>query len=63
MRMGERADESVVDSNLQVHGCQNLFVCDLSVFPTSPSSNPSITLAVLAQRLARHLLHQSRSEA
>ncbi|KAI0855019.1 FAD/NAD(P)-binding domain-containing protein [Xylaria cubensis] len=55
MRMGEDKDQSVVDNDLKVHGLENLFVCDLSVFPTSPSSNPSITLAVLAQRLALYL--------
>ncbi|KAF2964197.1 hypothetical protein GQX73_g9371 [Xylaria multiplex] len=55
MRMGECREKSVVDNDLRVHGWENLFVCDLSVFPISPSSNPSITLAALAQRLAQHL--------
>jgi choline dehydrogenase-like flavoprotein len=44
-----------VDANLQVEGQEGLFVCDNSVFPTSPAANPSLTLAALALRLADHL--------
>jgi choline dehydrogenase-like flavoprotein len=44
-----------VDANLQLRGCKNLYVCDLSVFPSAPASNPSLTLAALAIRLADHL--------
>lgn len=45
----------VVDPNLKYTGHENLYVCDLSVFPTSPAANPSLTLAALALRLAAHL--------
>jgi choline dehydrogenase-like flavoprotein len=45
----------VVDTNLQVEKAEGLFVCDNSVFPTSPAANPSLTLAALALRLADHL--------
>ena len=45
----------VVDEDLKVHGFSNLHVCDLSVFPYSVESNPSITLAALSLRLAEHL--------
>ncbi|KAI1121410.1 FAD/NAD(P)-binding domain-containing protein [Nemania abortiva] len=56
MRMGGPKDDSnVVDSNLKVKGVENLFVCDLSVFPCSPMENPSVTLTALAMRLADHL--------
>jgi choline dehydrogenase-like flavoprotein len=55
MRMGADAAGAVVDSNLQVFGCEGLFVCDNSVFPTSPPANPSLTLAALALRLADDL--------
>lgn len=44
-----------VDENLKYFGCNNLFVCDLSVFPSSPAANPTLTLAALALRLAEHL--------
>lgn len=46
----------VVDENLRVNGVDNLYVCDLSVFPVSPAANPTLTLAALAQRLGNHLL-------
>lgn len=36
-------------------GCEGLYVCDLSIFPTSPAANPSLTLVALALRLADHL--------
>ena len=48
----------VVDDDLQVIGCPGLYVCDNSVFPTSPAANPSLTLAALALRLADHLADQ-----
>ena len=55
LRLGEDSTTSVVDSNLKFHGYENLYACDLSVFPTSPAANPSLTLAALAIRLADRL--------
>jgi choline dehydrogenase-like flavoprotein len=55
LRMGETVADGVVDPDLKVYGKDNLYVCDLSVFPTSPAANPSLTLAALAMRLAAHL--------
>ncbi|WP_425567691.1 GMC oxidoreductase [Nonomuraea dietziae] len=40
-----------------MYGRRNLYVCDLSVFPTSPAANPSLTLAALAMRLAAGLVN------
>ena len=57
MRMGEPG-LAVVDENLQFHGYDNLHVCDLSVFPSSPAANPSLTLAALALRLGERLKGQ-----
>lgn len=45
----------VVDDNLKLEHYDNLFVCDVSVFPIIPAANPSLTLAALALRLAEHL--------
>ena len=45
----------VVNENLRFLGDQGLYACDLSVFPTSPAANPTLTLAALAIRLADHL--------
>jgi len=55
LRMGVGLDNCVVDTDLVMHGHTNLRVCDLSVFPTSPASNPSLTLAALALRLSDQL--------
>jgi GMC oxidoreductase len=45
----------VVNENLRFLGHQRIYACDLSVFPTSPAANPTLTLAALAIRLADHL--------
>lgn len=57
---GKYAEENgrqpgVVDENLRFVEHPRLFACDLSVFPTSPAANPTLTLAALAIRLADHL--------
>ena len=52
LRTGENG---VVDSDLKFHGYENLYACDLSVFPNSPAANPTLTLGALALRLAKHL--------
>jgi choline dehydrogenase-like flavoprotein len=54
LRLGA-GNTGVVDENLQFNGYENLFVCDLSVFPTSPAANPTLTLAALALRLVDHI--------
>jgi choline dehydrogenase-like flavoprotein len=48
-------NDGVVDTNLKFLSYDNLYACDLSVFPTSPAANPTLTLAALAMRLAEHL--------
>jgi choline dehydrogenase-like flavoprotein len=40
---------------LKFEGYSNLYCCDVSVFPTVPAANPSLTLVALALRLADHL--------
>ena len=59
LRMGTDASnqyqDGVVDADLKFVGYSNLFACDLSVFPSSPAANPTLTLAALALRLARHI--------
>lgn len=54
LRLGPE-DAGIVDENLKYYGYDNLFVCDLSIFPTSPAANPTLTLAALSLRLADHV--------
>jgi choline dehydrogenase-like flavoprotein len=62
LRMATSESEGVVNPDLQFNGFQNLFVCDLSVFPSSPAANPTLTLAALSLRLGNHLLQKLKSE-
>jgi choline dehydrogenase-like flavoprotein len=51
------ADEAsgVVDRDCRVFGLDNLWLAGAAVFPTSGSSNPTLTIVALALRLADHL--------
>lgn len=55
-RMGYSMKDSVVNSDCQVHGVDNLYVASSSVFPTSGHANPTLTIIALAIRLSTHLL-------
>jgi choline dehydrogenase-like flavoprotein len=55
-RMGRDARTSVATSDLRVHGIENLYLSGASVFVTSGTANPTLTIAALALRLAGHLL-------
>lgn len=59
VRMSRTPQEGVVDTNLRVWGCNNLFVCSSSVFPTGSHSNPTIVTLALGLRLVDHLSAQS----
>jgi len=58
-RMGVSPRKSVVDRHGAVHGVAGLYLAGSSVFPTSGSANPTMTIVALAARLADHL---SRSD-
>ncbi len=45
----------VVDGDCRVHGVSNLFVAGSSVFPTSGTATPTLTIIALALRLAEHI--------
>jgi choline dehydrogenase-like flavoprotein len=54
-RMGEDPRRAVVNSWCQSHDLRNLFICDMSVFPTSLGAPPQITTAAIADRTAHHI--------
>ena len=56
MRMAHSAADGVVNTDLLLHGVQNVYVCSGAVFPTSGFSNPTHTLLALTVRLADHLV-------
>ncbi len=49
-RMGEDPKTSVVDADLRSHDHPNLFILGSTVFPTSATANPTLTIAALALR-------------
>jgi glucose dehydrogenase len=49
-KMGVDPKSSVVDGNLRSHDHANLFVLGSSVFPTSGTANPTLTIAALTLR-------------
>lgn len=51
-RMGTTAGDSVVDNQLRSHAFPNVRILSPSVFPSSGSANPMLTLLCLAYRLA-----------
>jgi choline dehydrogenase-like flavoprotein len=42
------ASTGVVDEEFRVHGMDNVYVCDASVFPSSVTVNPQLTVMALA---------------
>jgi choline dehydrogenase-like flavoprotein len=54
-RFGDDPGTSVLDRNCRAHGLENLYVVDASFFPTSGGTNPSLTIAANALRVAAHL--------
>src|SRR5262249_29202645 len=60
-RMGAEAATSVVDASCRAHAHPNLYVVGSGVFPTTGSANPTLTVAALALRLARHLIRQTEA--
>jgi choline dehydrogenase-like flavoprotein len=53
--MGTDPSQSVVDTDLRVHGISQLSIASLSTFPRGGSSNPTFTMIALTLRLAERL--------
>jgi choline dehydrogenase-like flavoprotein len=54
-RAGRDEATSVVDADGRVHGADNVYVCDASVFPTSGGFNPALTVSAVALRTASRI--------
>ncbi len=59
--MGLHPTNSVVDTDLRVHGLSNLYIASCSTYPSGGSSNPTFTLMALTLRLAERLKQLARS--
>jgi hypothetical protein len=55
IRIADGPEKGVVDRNLKVFGCENLYVCSSAVFPTSSQANPTFYIGAFAGRLAQYL--------
>jgi choline dehydrogenase len=52
-RMGPASDETaVVDPTGKVHGLDDLYICDASIFPTLMRANTNLPAAMVAEKLA-----------
>lgn len=60
-RMGNNSKESVLNQYGQSHDVPNLFIFDLSSFPTGAGANPTATLMAVAHRQAMHLIREARN--
>ena len=58
MRFGTEPDNSVLDKNCRSHQIENLYACDASVFPSSASVNPALTIAANAMRVGDIVLRE-----
>lgn len=57
-RAGNDPEKSVVDKNCKVHEINNLYIADSSFMPTSGGTNPSLTIAANALRVADNMARE-----
>lgn len=60
-RLGNDPRNSVLDQYGRSHDVPNLFVWDLSSFPTGAGANPTATLMALVHRQATHMVNEARN--
>lgn len=60
--MGANPASSVVDPHCRAHAHKNLFIIGSAVFPASSCSNPTITIAALALRMAPEIARQLKGK-
>ena len=63
VRFGTDPRTSVLDVNCKAHDLDNLYVVDASFFPSSTSSNPSLTIIANALRVGDHLMERMSASA
>lgn len=61
--MAKGLDEGVVDSCGEVFGNPGLFVADGSILPGPVGPNPSLTIAAISNRIAKHIISQHKGES
>jgi len=61
-KIGLDPNNSVVDSDCKVHGFQNLFVCDASVFPNAVGVNPQITVMTFASIISSRIANDWKAK-
>lgn len=59
-RFGDDPQHSVLDRNNKAHGVDNLYVVDASFLPSSAGTNPSLTVAANALRVAALISRSSQ---
>jgi choline dehydrogenase-like flavoprotein len=57
-RFGSDPGTSVLDPTNRAHALTNLYVVDSSFFPSSGGTNPALTIAANALRVADHLIYE-----
>ena len=57
-RMGNDSHDAVVDSNGKSFDVPNLYISDNSIFPSSLSANPALTIMALSLRIADNFLQE-----
>jgi choline dehydrogenase-like flavoprotein len=55
LRFGDDPATSVLDPFCRAHDAENLYVVDASFFPSSSATNPALTIAAQALRVADHI--------
>ena len=61
-RMSVRPQDGVVGADFRVHGTQNLYVVDSSVFPTNLGVNPQHTIMAIARLAAMRVAAKALSK-
>lgn len=58
LRFGDNPATSVLNTACQTHDIDNLYVVDSSFFPSSSATNPALTIAAQALRVADHIMNK-----